>query len=990
MVTHKNTRYILLCAALILILCSANKSYCQLSQLYADTAKQYKSVRNYDSALVYYYKAKKSLSKDSIGTDYSAQIFYNIADICLFENNYDSAEIYFLHAKKIFENLHSVTGNAISVYDKLGQLSAITRDYNNAEIYYLSSKNIKQSVYTKESTQYAASCAFLANVYTATSQYDKAESLYLEAKEIREKLLPKDSAGYAQLCNNLANLYRETGKYEQAETLALLAKHIRANLAAGKDSAVMITAYAISCTNLANLYRDMGKYADAEALYIEAKNIRANINPVKESAVYASACNILADLYYFMNEYNKAEPLYIEAKTIREKIFGKENSDYAQSCNNLANLYRETGKYEAAEQLALEAKQIWDKLLQPDDENRADNFDNLGLIYKQTKKYKQAENAFLQAQDIWQKIAGTNNPSYATNAFYLGEVYWNLNEPAKANKYFTEAFNIQYNQMKKVFRFTNESEKELYLKNIKNPADEYLSFYFSEFNRSNASEPYSILLLNRNLTLAANEQLKQIISSSSDSSLQKKYIEWTDLKNQLGFLYLKNDTAVRKKITVLEDNVALLEKQLYKNATALQPGQLNNITWQSVQQSLKTNEAAIEFSEFNFYNGTEYTDSTYYIALLLRKNKPAPQLVLLFEKNQLAPLLNDVNNINDLYAANNSLYNIVWKPLEKYLGGINKIYFAPAGDLFKVSFAALPVNANNVLSDKYKLVQLNTTGSVTSKIENFITVSDKIVLYGGIDYTADTSTLKKIVTAYHSQNESAQLFPGDDIARGGSIQYLPATKTEVENIEHQATNLNIGVTVLTGINATEESFKALSGKASPAILHIATHGFFFPDPKENTLTDIQRKFEISGKTFRQSDNPLFRSGLLFAGANNAWQGNNITGIQDGIVTAYDVANMYLPNTKLVILSACETALGDIHGSEGVYGLQRAFKIAGVQNLVMSLWEVPDTEAAEFMQKFYFNMFNKQPVADAFYHAQTEMKNKYRNEPYKWAAWVLIK
>ena len=193
--------------------------------------------------------------------------------------------------------------------------------------------------------------------------------------------------------------------------------------------------------------------------------------------------------------------------------------------------------------------------------------------------------------------------------------------------------------------------------------------------------------------------------------------------------------------------------------------------------------------------------------------------------------------------------------------------------------------------------------------------------------------------------------------------------------------------MVSGINATEESFKALNGQASPSVLHIATHGFFFPDPKQTD--SIQRKFESSAKVFRQSDNPLFRSGLLFAGANNAWQGNPVSGIEDGIVTAYDVSNMYFPNTKLVVLSACETALGDIQGSEGVYGLQRAFKIAGVKNLVMSLWKVPDAETSEFMQLFYNNMFNKQSVSDAFYHAQTTMKNKYRNEPVKWAAWVLV-
>jgi CHAT domain-containing protein len=127
-----------------------------------------------------------------------------------------------------------------------------------------------------------------------------------------------------------------------------------------------------------------------------------------------------------------------------------------------------------------------------------------------------------------------------------------------------------------------------------------------------------------------------------------------------------------------------------------------------------------------------------------------------------------------------------------------------------------------------------------------------------------------------------------------------------------------------------------------------------------------------------------------AGGENTWKGKSIPGIDDGILTAYEVSNMYLPATKLVVLSACETGVGDIHGSEGVYGLQRAFKIAGVKYLLMSLWEVPDTETSEFMRYFYENLFNNQPVSDAFHAAQEKMRKKYSNEPYKWGAWILVR
>ncbi|AFU68178.1 CHAT domain protein [Psychroflexus torquis ATCC 700755] len=189
---------------------------------------------------------------------------------------------------------------------------------------------------------------------------------------------------------------------------------------------------------------------------------------------------------------------------------------------------------------------------------------------------------------------------------------------------------------------------------------------------------------------------------------------------------------------------------------------------------------------------------------------------------------------------------------------------------------------------------------------------------------------------------------------------------------------------LSGYNATETAFKKLSGN-SPSILHIATHGFFFPKLKEKP-----KKSELLGQknSYRYQENPLLRSGLLFANANYSWQnGNNPYEEDDGILTALEISNLDLKNTDIVILSACETGLGDIAGSEGVYGLQRAFKMAGVKTIIMSLWEVPDAETAEFMNLFYSKWKKYNNPKKAFKESQQVMMNTYRDEPQKWASFV---
>ena len=187
------------------------------------------------------------------------------------------------------------------------------------------------------------------------------------------------------------------------------------------------------------------------------------------------------------------------------------------------------------------------------------------------------------------------------------------------------------------------------------------------------------------------------------------------------------------------------------------------------------------------------------------------------------------------------------------------------------------------------------------------------------------------------------------------------------------------------VEANEESFKALSGN-SPATLHIATHGFFLQDEKQIRQTGFM---QLMGDEKRVYRNPLLRSGLLFAGANRAWTNTDVVpGIEDGILTAEEISQLDLSKTKLVVLSACETGLGEVQNSEGVFGLQRAFKLAGVETLVMSLWKVDDTATKDFMITFYQNLMEGKSKLQSFKTAQNFVREKYRN-PYYWAAFVMM-
>ena len=184
----------------------------------------------------------------------------------------------------------------------------------------------------------------------------------------------------------------------------------------------------------------------------------------------------------------------------------------------------------------------------------------------------------------------------------------------------------------------------------------------------------------------------------------------------------------------------------------------------------------------------------------------------------------------------------------------------------------------------------------------------------------------------------------------------------------------------------QESFKQLSGH-SPEVIHIATHGFFLEDEREVKRTGFMQALSKSNDQVLY--NPLLRSGLLMAGANRAWNNEDvIPDIEDGVLTAEEIAHMNLSNTQLVVLSACETGLGEVKNSEGVFGLQRAFKLTGVETLIMSLWKVPDQATSLLMTSFYSNWLNGKTKHQAFRNAQKALRQTYP-EPYYWAGFVMM-
>jgi tetratricopeptide (TPR) repeat protein len=841
----------------------------------------------------------------------------------------------------------------------------------------------------KEHSDYAVRLNNLASLYRSMGQYDKALPLLLESKKIIEQTLGKTHSYYGNCLNNLAELYSSMGQYEKALPLFLEALE-NTEQALGKEHLF----YSTNLNNLAILYKSIGQYDKALPLYLEALEITEQALG-KEHSYYGTRLNNLALLYSSMGQYEKALPLFLEALENTGQTLGKEHSYYGSRLNNLAELYSSMGEYEKVLPLYLDALENAEQALGKEHPDYGLYLNNLAGLYRSKGEYEKALPLFLKALENAERTLGKDHADYATYLSNLAVLYESEGQYEKALPLYEEVIaNINHN-INQNFAFLSENEKEAYLKTV--------AYYFEKFNSfalqhkievsDITTDVYNNTLTNKGVLLKSSTAMRSAVLGSGDIALINKFEEWQSLNRQIARLYSTPKNKRFQDPKKLEEEATLVERELVSGSQEFNNyKKLQNIGWQDVQKTLAPNEASIEFISFEFYDNG-WTDSTLYCALVLKNNSQYPEMIPLFEEKQLENYIrnakagSDASLITKLYGEKrgvktlntnasvsyaDSLYSLIWKPVDSLLEGVETVYYSPSGLLHNISFSAIPYNDSLLVSAKYNLVYVSSSGRITNPQSGDIDFgSARVALYGGL--------------MYETTGESGSMY--SDSSRGGSWNYLKETLVESENIEQLLKDKKVSTTLYQGTEGNEESFKALAGNNSPEIIHLATHGFFFPDPEKEKYAN-ETFFAEEQMVFKDSDNPLIRSGIIMSGANPAWSGQEIPdGIDDGILTAYEVSGLDLFNTQLVVLSACETGLGDIQGSEGVYGLQRSYKMAGVDYLIMSLWQVPDKETSEFMTLFYTHLLNTTNIRKAFAETQKTMRQAY--DPYYWAAFVLI-
>lgn len=492
---------------------------------------------------------------------------------------------------------------------------------------------------------------------------------------------------------------------------------------------------------------------------------------------------------------------------------------------------------------------------------------------------------------------------------------------------------------------------------------------------------FDYLLFNKGLLLGTSLGYYNAVMQSNDETLIGKYNELNRLNRALnGEVGLLTGTTsineAKSKAILLEHELTELLKEQDGHIAGF------DISFSDVKKELNRNEAAIEFVNYFDYKD----NASYYAALLIRKELDTPLFVKLGNEEDIQAIAALSPNV--LYGetfASERAYKTLLQPLIDKLGSINVLYYSPAGCLNAIALEYL-YDGRKYIGEEYRVIRLSSSREIANLKSNL--QAERIALYGGINYDEDDETMIRESRRLRGESEHyGNIFRGPsqgDIRKGWD--YLPGTLTEVQSISNIIGRRRIEVALLTDSKANEESFKVLSGRKT-SIIHLATHGFYFSEENTKKNGYYLLSSEI-GEGVTKHSSALQRAGLLLSGGNKAWKGEPVPeGIEDGVLTAMEIASLDLTGCEVAVLSACETGVGEI-SDEGVFGLQRAFKIAGVKTIVMSLWDVDDQATSLMMSEFYKNLLKGKGKRDSFYLAQREVKKVF-SDPRYWAAFIML-
>jgi len=881
-------------------------------------------------------------------------------------------------------------GVASSLYN-LALLYMNLGDYAKSESLHRRALAIQEKSLGPEHLDVAASLNHLAIIYRKIGDYAKSESLHRRALAIREKSLGPEHPDVTISLNNLANLYEDLDDYAKAEPLYLRALAIQEK-SLGPDHPEV----ALSLNNLAIIYSDLGDYAKAKPLFQRALAIQEkSLGP--EHHDVAASNNNLANLYEDLGDYAKAEPLYLRALAIWEKALGLDHPEVANSLNSLANLYFYRGDYVKAESFYQRALAVLEKALGPEHPLVARTINSLAVFYRDKREYEKAEPLFQRALAIMEKALGPDHRYIAQFISDMAILYAAKGDFAQAVTVQARANSVGERNLARYLGAGSERRKLAYLALFSKDTDFTLSLHSQTLPHDPQALDlaFTTLLRRKGRGLDAMADTIGALRRRAAPEDQALFDQLAETRSQLAALTLKvsgpdKPETYRARLKSLEDKVEDLESALSVRSAELRT-QTQPVTLAAVQAKLPESSALIEFAVCT-PRGPQIGKGKppRYIAYLLVAHG-RPKWVDLGEAAIIDRAVDDWRkalrdpNRTDVKRLARAVDEKVMRPVRSVLGGMpgetRRLLIATDGSLNLIPFAALVDEQNGYLVRRYAISYL-TSGRDLLRLQVSLPSKNAPLVVANPTFSRDETV------AAPGGQDSGNLQAGDQV--WGQIdptevffQSLPGTEHEAEAIKAMLP----GASMLLREQATET---ALKQSRAPSVLHIATHGFFLGDQEAPSVEtrgvpdgDPLRIPAALSKWAANVENPLLRSGLALAGANERRSGDD-----DGVLTSMEAASLDLWGTKLVVLSACNTGLGVVRNGEGVYGLRRALVLAGSETQVMSLWPVLDQQTRGLMVGYYRRLMKGEGRGEALRQIQMEMlKDAKLRHPYYWASFI---
>lgn len=836
--------------------------------------------------------------------------------------------------------------------DISGEIYYCKGDFENAANYYKRSYELKKLLGESATVSGAKSLNNLAVSEQLRGGFHNSAELLNSSIEIKKNTLGETDSSYLISLHNLANAFIEIDELERASDLFATLLPAKAKIFGAESPS-----YARTLMNLGVLREKLGAPGDAKKCFESALAILRKNMPDERIEVQKCALQ-LSEVLIKLGCESQADTLL---KSINKSIEKSESStpfDRALIIYSMAVVEWQKGNFYKSDELLAKAED-WLATSYKSSLLYCDVIVARAAVNSALGKYDRALQYAVYGEKLYRELFGERHPSYASSLHILAGIQRNKGLLAEADSNYRRAFVLYTKQINDYFPFLSDGDKAQFYFSAKDRGNIFNNYALSRYekNPSILGDMYDFHIATKSMLLSSSLRRNRAIMASGDSETIEKFNEWRSLRSKLSSTLCNNplDSATINKLSA---QIGEVEIELSRATKQFDTGNAMKYSWKDVQATLGPDEAVVEIVRFPLWMN-KWTDSVLYCALVLTAETRNEPIAVFLENGYLLEhkFINSYKNIVRARIENQlgyEPYTEFWSRIDNITSKYKKVYVSLDGVYNQLNLNTLLKPNGRYIIDDQEIVLVNNSRELLDKSSTGAEDQKTAALFGNPNFSLNSKP---------SYERSRRLDP------------LPFTKVEVERIDTMLLANGWNANVFLGDRATNQNITELQ---SPKLLHIATHGVF-----EQNI-DNKKCTVFGGFISTGYENPLLRSYLLFSGAESSLaEGKK----GEGVLTAFDAMNLSLEKTDLVVLSACQTGLGDIRNGEGVFGLQRAFRVAGAKAVIMSLWTVNDESTQELMNEFYSQWLGGSSLQEAFRAAQLKIKDKYP-EPYFWGPFVI--